>query len=136
MELFRSAGQYRGEAAVGTWVYRIAVRKSLEALRYRQRQRRSPFFRALFGPEALEQASQQHSAPATALEQQELAALLDRCVAALPEQQRAAFILRQVEGLSQREIAAVLDLSEKAVESLLVRARRKLREGLQHYERH
>ena len=65
------------------------------------------------------------------LEEQELGARMDRALKALPERQRLALTLFHFEGMSQLEIAAVMDISDQAVESLLARARRTLKATLQ-----
>ena len=62
-----------------------------------------------------------------AAEQKENAVLLFKAIRELPEQKRAAFLLQKMEGLSQPEIASVLNVSEGAVESLLQRAKAALK---------
>ena len=73
------------------------------------------------------------SRPDEALEQHELKEIVDRAIAALPEKQRLAVILRRYEQMPYEEIALVLDLSVSAVKSQLFRARTALRESLQPY---
>jgi RNA polymerase sigma-70 factor, ECF subfamily len=74
--------------------------------------------------------SQVSSALDEAVRNADLAALWN-AINALPRQQRAAFLLREFSGLSYAEVAAALGATESAVETLLVRARRQLRDGLQ-----
>jgi RNA polymerase sigma-70 factor (ECF subfamily) len=58
------------------------------------------------------------------------------CISQLPERQRAAIALFHFEGLSGREAAAVMEVSEKAFESLLIRARATLKQRLQETQAH
>jgi RNA polymerase sigma-70 factor (ECF subfamily) len=67
----------------------------------------------------------------TGLVQQDLATRVDAALRTLPERQRQALTLFQYEGLSQIEIGEILGISDEAVESLLARARRTLRQVLQ-----
>jgi len=132
VEVFHSAHKFKQRSSVSTWVYRITVNKCLDRLRYRSRQKRFAFISSLFNKTTGEL---QHDAPAfehpgILLEQKEHAAKLFAAIARLVEQQQTAFILRQVEGLSQKEISQIMDLSEKAVESLIQRAKANLRKIL------
>jgi RNA polymerase sigma-70 factor (ECF subfamily) len=68
--------------------------------------------------------------PAQTVQRRELRAILDDAVAQLPEGQRLAFVLRDVQGLSVRETAKVLELTENNVKVRLLRARLALREML------
>lgn len=137
IEVWRSAGQFRREARVSTWIYRIAVAKSLEALRYRARAKRAGFFRRLAGldePEALRQPSPV-DLPDAGLEHRERLEILHRNLGKLPDKQRAALVLQKMEGLSQTEIAATLGVSVGAVEGLLSRGRESLRKHLENHYR-
>jgi len=73
------------------------------------------------------------AAPSTDAERGELRQAIDAAVAALPERLRQAFALRWEQGLSGREIAAVMGVSDKAAEQYLVRAARQLRLALQRF---
>ncbi|MFT4024705.1 MAG: sigma-70 family RNA polymerase sigma factor [Flavihumibacter sp.] len=117
---YRKIDRFREEAAVGTWLYRIAVNRSLDLLRKRNR-----------GKPAGEWIDFQH--PGVQLEKKQGAAILFRAIRQLPENQKVAYQLQQMENLSQREIAAVMELSESAVEGLLQRARGTLRKILADY---
>lgn len=133
MEIWRSAGQFRQEARVSTWIYRVAVSKALQALRHRTRTKRAGFFRALFGldhPEAQQKASA-IVPPDLNMENKERWQILHQNLAKLPESQRTALVLQKIEGLGQSEIAAVLGLSVGAVEGLLARAKDNLRQHLE-----
>lgn len=131
VDVYRKLEQFRGEAAIETWVYRITVNKSLDFLRHKNRQKRKGFMITLFGKDdaTLEIPSFHH--PGVAAEQKENAQILYAGINRLQENQRTAFILVYVEELPQKEVAEVMQLSVKAVESLLQRAKTQLRKILQ-----
>lgn len=135
VEAFRSVGNFRGESSLNTWLYRIAVSKSLQQIRRRQRQKRVAFFRSLVGLEE-EQAgavTDEFNHPGVALENSERAKLLFEKMSQLPENQRTAFVLHKVEGLSHKEIGEVMQLKVPAVEALIFRAKRRLQELLRDF---
>jgi RNA polymerase sigma-70 factor (family 1) len=133
VELFRSANSYRADSSLSTWIYRITVNKSLDTLRQKKRKKRKGFLISLFRKDEREpQIDVAHfDHPGVALENKELAQVLFRAIETLPNQQKSAFILSQVEGLPQQEIATILKISEKAVESLVQRAKANLKKKLQ-----
>lgn len=134
LKAFRHAGRATPRGRLSTWLYRIAVNHCLNQLR---RRRIARFF-SLEGPRAGENADGggdglgpfDPADPAPDPERTVLARerwrrtreSLDR----LPENQRVVLMLARFEGLSGREIAATLGISEGAVESRLVRAMRRL----------
>jgi len=132
MKVFESIGQFKGESALSTWIYRIAVTTSLEFLRKKRRKKRFGFVTSLFG-EGNEPVTDPPDFvhPGVRLDQRENARLLFRAVAALPDNQRVAFTLHKVEGLSYQEVADVMGTTVSAVESLLHRARTNLRRTLE-----
>ena len=132
IDVFNNAATFKGNAAVSTWVYRIAVNKSVDKIRYNNRQKRFSFVTSIFSKDTGEVIHHppEFNHPGVVFEQKENAAKLFAAIAQLPENQKAAFVLKQIEGLSQREVAEVLEVSEKAVESLLQRAKTGLRKIL------
>ena len=71
--------------------------------------------------------------PGVQLENQELATYLFKAIAQLPDNQKAAFTLNKIEGLSYQEVAEVMKLSVSSVESLMVRAKQNLQKILGEY---
>lgn len=135
VKLFSSVQQFRGEASLGTWVYRITVNKCLEMVRYRKRTKRMAFFQSLVGidEQAMQVSSGQFDHPGVTLENKERTQLLYQHIEKLPEKQRTAFILSRLEGLSYQEICTIMELSLSSVESLLFRAKNNLKKTLRHY---
>jgi RNA polymerase sigma factor (sigma-70 family) len=132
IEIHRSIGNYKGESTLSTWIYRISVNKCLDSLRHTKRKKRAGFLVYLFKKDSVDlQFDTPHfDHPGVALENKEKASLLFKGIDKLPDQQKTAFILSQVEDLPQKEIAVIMQLSEKAVESLLQRAKANLRKDL------
>jgi RNA polymerase sigma factor (sigma-70 family) len=134
IQVYRSIDQFKGDARLSTWIYRITTTKALDHIRSRKRKKRFAFITSLFGPNdelVHEPVDFQH--PGVALDRKEQAALLFQMIAQLPENQKVAFTLHKTEELSYQEIADVMQLSISAVESLLFRARQNLRKLLEKY---
>ena len=136
IQVYRSIDQFKGDARLSTWIYRITTTKALDHIRSRKRKKRFAFITSLFGPNdelIHEPIDFQH--PGVALDRKEQAALLFQMINQLPENQKVAFTLHKTEELSYQEIADVMQLSVSAVESLLFRARQNLRKLLEkHYQ--
>jgi RNA polymerase sigma factor (sigma-70 family) len=134
IQVYRSIDQFKGDARLSTWIYRITTTKALDHIRSRKRKKRFAFITSLFGPNdelIHEPVDFQH--PGVTLDRKEQAALLFRMIDQLPENQKVAFTLHKTEELSYQEIAGVMQLSVSAVESLLFRARQNLRKLLEKY---
>ncbi|AEW01258.1 RNA polymerase subunit sigma-70 [Niastella koreensis] len=134
IQVYRSIDQFKGDARLSTWIYRITTTKALDHIRSRKRKKRFAFITSLFGPNdelVHEPVDFQH--PGVTLDRKEQAALLFRMIEQLPENQKVAFTLHKTEELSYQEIADVMQLSVSAVESLLFRARQNLRKLLEKY---
>lgn len=120
LRLWRAAPGWRaGEAQVSTWLYRVVTNLCTDRLRARRRRPAAALDEA---PEVPDGA---RGAEAGMIEADRLGAL-QAALAALPERQRQAVVLRHIEGLGNPEIAAVMDIGVEAVESLTARAKRAL----------
>jgi RNA polymerase sigma factor (sigma-70 family) len=128
IEVFRSIGKFRMASSISTWIYRIAVNKSLEYLR--KRKVRSRFNRLFHGESSESNHQVDFVHPGVIEERKEYAARLFRAIDQLPDQQKTAFILHKIEGLSYDDIAAVMGKSMSSVQSLLHRARLGLQQSL------
>lgn len=120
LRLWRIAPDWEDRAAVGTWLYRVASNLCIDRLRKRRPLSPGPV------PEVEDEAP----GALRGLEARDRAAALEAALGALPERQRLAIVLRHFEDRSNPEIAAVLELSVEAVESLLARGRRALAAAL------
>lgn len=122
LRLWKHAGAWRADGArLETWLYRVAMNLCIDALRKRRR-------------EAPETAAPERADPAERaddrLARAERAREVEAALAGLPERQRLAITLCHYEELSNSETAEILGVSVEAVESLLARGRRALKEKL------
>ncbi len=135
IKAYRNIGKFDGRANVSTWLYRIATNEALMSLR-RKRPESISFETPLeYDPEPQEplQIVDWCCLPEEEFLTSEVRAHLDEAAASLPASLRVVFVLRDIEGLSTRETAEILDISEPAVKTRLSRARLRLREDLSEY---
>jgi RNA polymerase sigma factor (sigma-70 family) len=134
IQVFRSIQNFKEESHLSTWIYRITVTKSLDHLRSKKRKKRFGFIISIFGDNNLPvYEPEDFNHPGVLQENKEDAAILFKVIDQLPENQRTAFVLNKVEGLGYREIAAILNTTESAVDSLLQRAKQNLRKKLNEF---
>jgi len=135
IEVFQSIESFKGESKLATWIYRIAVTKSLEFIRKKNRKKRLAVVKRLFGSEGvLPQKDKAHFYhPGVQLENKERAAILFSAIDKLPENQKTAFVLAKIEHLSYVEITEVMKISLSSVESLMFRAKQNLQKTLSDY---
>ncbi|MBI3819261.1 MAG: RNA polymerase sigma factor [Planctomycetes bacterium] len=138
IRIYSARDRYRPDAKFRTWIFRIAYNLCVNTTKTRKI-RRATSLESPVSNEGDESALRDvlvepHSeAPLETMEKSETCQRLRDALATLPPQQRAAMTLYQYRGLSLREIADVLSTSEKAVKSLLARARENLREKMAPY---
>jgi len=132
IEIHRSLHTFQGQSKVSTWLYRIAVNKTLDFIKAKKSKKRFAYLTNLFHPESGEQLFDIPSFvhPGIALEHKENARYLYQAIETLNANQKTAFVLSQIEHLSQKEISGIMMLNEKAVESLIQRAKVNLRAQL------
>ena len=135
IKAFNNIESFEGRSKISTWLYRIAVNESLMLLRKRKG--------ALIDIDAGIEKDDGEVIPQEivdwcCLPEKELMSnesrqVINQAINTLSDANRAAFLLRDVEGLSTSEAAEVLDISESALKVRLMRARLQLRETLTHY---
>ena len=134
VQVYESIHNFKGDSKFSTWLYRIAVTKSLDQLRKKKRKKRFGFVQSLFGNNEEElNLTENFYHPGIAMENKERAAVLFKAIEKLPENQRVAFVLHKVEGQSYIEIAEIMDVSLSSIESLMHRAKLNLRKILADY---
>ncbi len=124
LRLWRIAPDWRtGEAKVSTWLYRVVTNLCTDRLRGTKRRR------AVGLDDAPDVADGAQSALAVMVENDRMTAL-NAALDLLPDRQRQAVVLRHIEGLSNPEIAEVMDIGVEAVESLTARGKRALAQAM------
>lgn len=134
VQVYESVKLFKAEAKFSTWLYRITVSKALDHLRRKKRKKRFAYVQSLFGAENQTIAEKpDFNHPGIALDNKERAAVLFKAINQLPANQKLAFTLHKVEGLSYMEISEVMETSLSSVESLMHRAKNNLKKWLTRY---
>lgn len=120
---FRNASSFRAESQVTTWLHRIVVNACLDRIRRRQTRPTVPL------PET---GPAEPAAPRDAIAEQDTKMAVQDALAELPEDQRSAIVLVDVEGYSVSETASILGIAEGTVKSRCARGRAKLAKLLGH----
>jgi len=124
--------QFREESALSTWIYKITVNQSLDFLKAKKARKRWFLFRQNQAEDVnWEQSSVEMNHPGVLLEYKERTEQIFQAINQLPDSQKTVLILLKIEGLSQKEVAAIMEKSEKGVESLFQRAKANLKNLLE-----
>ena len=135
IQVYQSVAGFRGEAKLSTWLYQISVTKALDAERKKKSKKRIANLKTWIGLGEKEEAVHFHH-PGIELDNKERAAILFSAMQKLPENQRIAFTLIKIEGLRYEDVADIMNITVKAVEALMHRAKENLRKKLQYYYTH
>lgn len=130
LKAYQKLKDFKPEAALYTWLYRIAVNTCLD---YKKR----PFFESLFkkaeGDEFIDGPSSDWPSPEKLYESKQIGLALHKSIRKLPIKLRTAIVLKEIEGLSYEEIADVLEVSIGTVKSRISRAREELKGLMKDY---
>jgi RNA polymerase sigma factor (sigma-70 family) len=121
--VFRKISNFKKDSKLSTWIYRITVNTALNFMKKRKRNH-------LLSLGLMTKEPTDFNHPGVQLEHKEEGKALFRQIDALAENQKTAFILVYIEQLPQQEVATIMETSVKAVESLLQRAKVKLRKNI------
>jgi len=136
IEVYESISSFKEESKFSTWLYRITVSKSMDHIRKKKRKKRFAFIQSLYGKNdgaMIEPPDFFH--PGVSLENKENASALFKAIEKLSSNQKLAFVLSRIEGLSYMEIGEIMKLSDSAVDALLQRAKKNLQASLKEYYR-
>ncbi len=127
LNAYRGLQQFRGEAQLSTWLYTIAARACMRMRRKRKGEPQRELSLEDFIPtsegEFRLQIPTDGLTPEEALENKQLRRTLNQAIQKLPKNYRLVLVLRDMEGLTAKEVGAVMGLNERAVKSRLHRAR-------------
>ncbi len=129
VEVFLSVENFNVQSKLYTWIYRIAINKALNHQRFKKAKKRFGNLLSIFHLSPADEIPD-FVHPGILLENKELSESLYRAIDQLPEKQKTAFVLRQLEDLSYVEIAEVTQTTIPSVESLLFRAKQNLQKYL------
>lgn len=130
--IHQSLDGFKGQSKFSTWIYRITINKSLDFIKAKKRKRRFGLLTSLFFESGEEAHRETHhfNHPGIQLEQKEQVQRIFKCINELPPNQKTALLLSKLEQMSHKEIAEIMELSPKAVESLVQRAKSNLEKKL------
>ncbi len=131
IRLYNAASSYEPRAKLYTFLYRIAVNLSLNRIRDRKLKRFISLETLKNNREGVMDMRMQ-AGPDKIIEQKENQEIIKKAIDSLPASQRTAVILKRYNELSYEEISEVMECSISAVESLLHRAKQKLKKKLNH----
>lgn len=132
VKAYDSLESFRLESSFYTWIYRIAMNRAIDFVRKRKRKESAGFEEGIATRDGDGDIADVHhtESPSRLLERKRLYARIMDAVEKLPEDQRQAILLRELEGLSYKEIAEVMEIPEGTVMSRLYYARKKLQKLL------
>jgi RNA polymerase sigma factor (sigma-70 family) len=127
VSVYHSLDNFKNNSKVSTWIYRITINKSLDFLKAKKRKKRFAFIISIFGDtNDIVHDSKNFEHPGVLLEQKEALEKIFCSINKLPNNQKTALILNKIEYKSLAEIGEIMELSTKAVESLVQRAKKRL----------
>ncbi len=123
VKVYHSASNFKGQSTVKTWIYRITINTALNYIKKKKIK--------VVDLDAIHFVPKDFNHPGILLEKKEQAKFLFYAIDQLKEQQKTAFILGYIDQLPRQEIADIMGISLKAVESLLQRAKVNIRKKLE-----
>ncbi len=136
VEVFLSMHKFRQESKLSTWLYRMAVNRSLNFIRNNKKRKIIKSIGSFFlGDEQKEMQLPDYSTMYDDVteEQNERIEVLHKAIGSLPENQRIAFTLSKFDRVHYKEIAEIMGLSLPAVEGLIHRAKKNVQKKILHH---
>jgi len=134
IEIYESINKFRGDSKLSTWIYRIAVNKSLNFIRKNKKHSVLKSIETFFAGDNSSNSNidiaDEKAELKTGMEQTETALVLAKAIDSLAKNQKIAFTLHKYDDLSYKQIADVMELSLSSVESLIHRAKINLQKRL------
>lgn len=131
LEVFQSIHSFRADAALSTWIYRIAVTKCMDEIKKRKRKKRiSSIGKILHLDEVTEPLIGSHRTDHNLMQKEQMSHIM-KSLDKLPDNQRIAFTLSKIEGYSNKEIAEIMNTNTTQVESFIHRGKQKLTVSLE-----
>lgn len=131
LEVFQSIHSFRADAALSTWIYRIAVTKCMDEIKKRKRKKRiSSIGKILHLDEVTELLIGSLRTDQNLMQKEQMGHIM-KSLDKLPDNQRIAFTLSKIEGYSNKEIAEIMNTNTTQVESFIHRGKQKLTVSLE-----
>ncbi len=126
IEVYQSIKYFRGDSKLSTWIYRIAVSKSLEEIKKRNCKKRFGLIGKMLHLDDITNWIGGGTMPDKDIQENEKMTEIRQALNQLPDNQRVAFTLSKIDGYNNAEIAAIMNTTVIAVESLVSRAKKKI----------
>ena len=130
VQLHQSLYKFEQKSTLKTWIYRITINCCLDFIKHKNSKKRFFIFGTKSDATVELQKVSHFEHPGIVLENKENAELLFKVINELTENQKTAFVLSKLDGLSNTEIATIMEVSISSVESLVFRAKAALKEKL------
>jgi len=131
IQIYKSIKNFKEKSSLSTWIYKITVSKCFEYLRFKKRKKRFSFFVNLFRDDGTIIDIPEFEHPGIILEKKENSKLLFDAIDKLNEEQKTAYILKNIQGLSYKKISDIMNKSTSSIESLIFRAKKNLKKHLE-----
>lgn len=128
LKAFDKLSQFRGESSFSTWLIRIGINEALIQLRAQEKAR--TYYIGEGDSENIRQMADRQMDPEMQIVNKEGERLLEQAIDRLPEKFRVVYVLKEVEGLSNSEIAKCLDITDENVKVRIHRAKKMLKDDL------
>ena len=127
IQVYKSIKNFKEKSSLSTWIYKITVSKCFEYLRFKKRKKRFSLLVNLFRDDGTIIDIPEFEHPGIILEKKENSKLLFNAIDKLNEEQKTAYILKNIQGLSYKKIAEIMNKSTSSIESLIFRAKKSLK---------
>lgn len=126
ISIHENLSKFKENSKLSTWIYRITINKSLDLIKQKNAKKRKGFFVSIFNSNernGVDKEIPDFNHPGVQIEDKEQLAILFKKINALPENQKTAIILSKIEDKNMKEVSEIMEISIKALESLLQRAK-------------
>lgn len=130
LKVHQSLDKFENNSTLKTWIYRITINQSLDFIKQKNSKKRFFIFGRKSDSEFEVNNISTFEHPGILMENKEDAKILFDVINTLPDNQKTAFLLSKVDGLTNPEVSEIMELSISSVESLLFRAKKSLQEKL------
>jgi len=132
LTVYQSISTFKEKSKISTWIYRITINKSLDFIKAKQRKKRFGFLTSYFyeNSNEIKHDIPSFNHPGIQLENKESLVIIFQHINNLPANQKTALILSKIDHRTKAEIAEIMNISTKAVESLIQRAKTNLSKKL------
>ena len=131
IQIYKSINKFREKSSLSTWIYRITLSKCYEHLRFKKRKKRFSKIINLFREDGSSIDIPEFHHPGIILEKKEEAKMLFEAINSLNIEQKNAYILKNIQGLSYKKISRIMERSTSSIESLIFRAKKNLKKYLE-----